>query len=63
MIDDQVAERISENADWPPMMDWRAFAEWIRVDESIVHIPSLKVGRRRMVNLVQLVEKLKEGEE
>lgn len=70
MIDDQVAERISENADWPPMMDWRAFAEWIRVDESIVHmwlhrayIPSIKIGRRRLVNLVQLVEQLKgEGE-
>lgn len=52
------------------MMEWRAFADWISVDHSIMHmwlhrayIPSIKIGRRRLVNLVQLVEQLKgEGE-
>ena len=70
MLDDAITERISENADWPPMMEWRAFAEWCRVDESVVHmwvhrayIPTVKVGRRRMVNLVKLINDLKGDDE
>ncbi|MBD3657807.1 MAG: DNA-binding protein [Marinobacter sp.] len=51
-------------------MEWRAFAEWCRVDESVVHmwvhrayIPTVKVGRRRMVNLVKLINELKGDDE
>ncbi|GHD52480.1 hypothetical protein SAMN05216429_106137 [Marinobacter persicus] len=65
MVDDAITE-ISKKEDWPPVMEWRAFADWIRVDHSIVHmwlhrayIPSIRIGKRRMVNLVQLIEDLK----
>jgi hypothetical protein len=72
MLDDAMAESIIEKLQTgtPPMMDWRAFSDWISVEHSVVHmwlhrayIPSVKIGRRRMVNLVQLVEQLKEGAE
>ena len=55
--------------DWPPLMPWRQFAEWIREDPAIVrgwmdkgHLPTVKVGRRRLVNVVQVIEALREGE-
>ena len=68
MIDEPITESISDKlqSGTPPMMEWRAFADWISVDHSVVHmwlhrayIPSIKIGRRRLVNLVQLVEQLK----
>ncbi|MFP3979479.1 hypothetical protein [Marinobacter sp. KMM 10035] len=66
MLEHSITERITENADWPPLMEWRAFAQWCRVDESVMnmwvhraYVPTVKIGKRRLVNLVRLVEDLK----
>jgi hypothetical protein len=55
--------------DWPPVMPWRQFADWIKEDPSIVrgwvdkgYLPCVKIGKRRLVNLVQFIESLKDGE-
>lgn len=34
MIDEQLAERI-KGLNWPPLMEWRAFAERVRVDRRL----------------------------
>ena len=54
---------------WPPLMPWRQFADWIREDHAVVrgwidkgYIPCVKIGRRRLVNVVQVIEALREGE-
>lgn len=62
--------QINENcikSDFPPVMPWAEFAEWIRTEPEVVrgwvdkgYIPTVRIGRRRMVNVVQLVEELKE---
>jgi hypothetical protein len=71
MIDNDAQEVINEQAKgvFPPMMEWRRFAEWIGVDEGIVYnwmrrayLPTVKVGKYPMVNVVVLVERLREGE-
>ncbi|TBV13205.1 DNA-binding protein [Stutzerimonas kirkiae] len=55
----------------PPMMPWQAFADWIGMgDEPIVvrtwvergYLPSLKVGKRVMVNVALLTKELLERE-
>ena len=68
MIDDQVAERIKQ-LNWPPMMEWREFADWVRVDQGAVegwirrsYLPTIKIGRHRMVNILVLLQQL-DGEE
>lgn len=55
--------------DWPPLMPWRQFADWIREEHTVVrgwvdkgYLPCVKIGRRRLVNIVQVIEGLKEGE-
>lgn len=35
MIDEQLAERIKD-LNWPPLMDWREFADWVRVEPGVV---------------------------
>jgi hypothetical protein len=51
----------------PPLMPWQSFAEWIGMgDEPIVvrtwlergYLPSLKVGKRLMVNVALLSKQL-----
>ncbi|MFT0140696.1 DNA-binding protein [Alcanivoracaceae bacterium MT1] len=51
------------------MMAWSEFAEWIRQEPDVVrgwvdkgYLPTVKVGRRRMINVVLLVEQLRESE-
>lgn len=55
----------------PPVMPWRQFADWIRMgDEHDVvwgwirngYIPSHKVGKRTMVNVVLLTQQLLDKE-
>lgn len=55
----------------PPLMPWQKFAEWIGMgDEPVVvrtwvernYLPSLKVGKRTMVNVALLVRQLLEEE-
>jgi len=55
----------------PPLMPWPKFAEWIGMgDEPIVvrtwvergYLPSKKVGKRTMVNVVRLVQQLLDEE-
>ena len=70
MIDNGALEVIeNRRGEWPPVMEWRQFAEWIGVEESIVYnwmrrayLPTVKVGRYPMVNVVVLVDRLREGE-
>ena len=51
----------------PPVMLWREFADWIRMNEGhdVVeawikrgYLPTVKIGRHRMVNVAQLVQTL-----
>lgn len=49
----------------PPVMPWREFADWVRMDAEIVenwvkrgYLPTVKIGRYRMVNVAQLVQTL-----
>lgn len=57
----------------PPLMPWRDFANWIRMTEGhdVVegwikrgYLPTVKIGRHRMVNVAQLTQSLlnEEGE-
>lgn len=53
----------------PPLMAWRAFADWIRIDQGIVngwidqgYIPSVRVGKHRLVNVAKLSQSLLEEE-
>ena len=55
----------------PPVMPWREFADWIRMEAEVVenwvkrgYLPTVKIGRYRMVNVAQLVQQLlnEEGE-
>ena len=57
------------NGAFPPFMPWREFADWVREEHAVVrgwvdkgYLPCVKVGRRRLVNLVVLVEQLREAD-
>ena len=65
-----LGEAISNSKDWPPIMSWPEFADWIREPHGVVRgwvekglIPTVKVGRRRMVNVVALIDQLRESEQ
>lgn len=65
----EIGEGMNQRTDWPPLMPWAEFADWIRVSPQVVrgwvdkgHLPTVQVGRRRMVNVVALVDQLREGE-
>ncbi|MBV1789018.1 helix-turn-helix domain-containing protein [Marinobacterium sp. D7] len=54
----------------PPLMAWREFADWIRVDQNIVrgwcengHIPTVRIGKHRLVNVALLSHSCLEQEE
>ncbi|MDY0205098.1 MAG: DNA-binding protein [Pseudomonas sp.] len=56
----------------PPVMPWREFADWIRMSDGhdVVeawikrgYLPTVKIGRHRMVNVAQLVQSLLNEEE
>lgn len=68
MIDEQLAERIKQ-LNWPVLMDWREFADWVRVDQGVVegwikraYIPTHKIGRHHMVYIHRLLEQMEEEE-
>lgn len=68
MIDEQLAERIKD-LNWPPLMEWREFADWVRVEAGVVegwikraYIPTYKIGRHRMVDIVRLLRQMEEEE-
>lgn len=49
----------------PPVMAWRDFAEWIQFEADVVehwvkrgYLPTVKIGRYRMVNVALLVQQL-----
>ncbi|MFT0140803.1 DNA-binding protein [Alcanivoracaceae bacterium MT1] len=65
----ELGDAISNGPEWPPLMGWKDFAEWIRQKPDVVrgwvekgHLPTVRVGSRRMINVVLLVEQLREGE-
>jgi len=50
-------------------MDCRSFAEWIGVDATVVYawirrayIPAVKIGRYQMINVVALIDELRDGD-
>lgn len=56
----------------PPVMPWRDFANWIKMTEGhdVVeawikrgYLPTVKIGRYRMVNVAQFVQSLLSEEE
>jgi len=54
----------------PPVMPWREFADWVRMDVEVVenwvkrgYLPTVKIGRYRMVNVAQLTQSLLNEEE
>lgn len=68
MIDQELAERIKQ-LNWPPLMEWREFADWVRIDPGVVqgwihraYIPTVKIGRHRLVNILDLLKELESGE-
>ncbi|NLY17084.1 MAG: DNA-binding protein [Gammaproteobacteria bacterium] len=49
----------------PPVMPWRDFASWICMSEDLVehwvkrgYLPTVRIGRYRMVNVALLVQQL-----
>ncbi|MBR9827169.1 MAG: DNA-binding protein [Oceanospirillales bacterium] len=53
----------------PPLMAWREFADWIRIDQSIVrgwiengYLPSERIGKHRLINVALLSQQLLEKE-
>ncbi|GAB2586010.1 DNA-binding protein [Nitrincola alkalisediminis] len=53
----------------PPLMAWREFADWIRMDQAIVrgwiengYLPTERIGKHRLVNVVLLSKQLSEKE-
>lgn len=49
----------------PPVMPWREFADWIQISHDVVdmwirrgYLPTVKIGRYRMVNVIQLSHQL-----
>lgn len=60
---------IAPHPDWPPLMERSAFSDWCRVDLGIVNawidrgiLPSVKLGKHRLVNIVALVDQLRASE-
>lgn len=53
----------------PPLMPWRAFADWIQMEQSIVrgwvengYLPTERIGKHRLVNVALLSKQLLEKE-
>ncbi|MCP8686077.1 DNA-binding protein [Marinobacterium sedimentorum] len=51
----------------PPLMAWREFADWIRMEQSIVRgwiekglLPTERIGKHRLVNVSLLSKQLLE---
>lgn len=49
----------------PPVMPWRDFAAWIQLSEDVVehwvkrgYLPTVKIGRYRMVNVALFTQQL-----
>jgi len=55
---------------YPPVMSRQAFADWIGVSDGVVRgwvdrgeIPTVKIAKRRMVNVLAFVEMVQEAEQ
>jgi hypothetical protein len=53
----------------PPLMAWREFADWIRMEHGVVqgwiesgYLPSVRIGKHRLVNIALLSKNLMEEE-
>ncbi len=53
----------------PPLMAWREFADWIRMPQNVVqgwiesgYLPSVRIGKHRLVNIALLSKNLMEEE-
>lgn len=58
------------NAPMPPVMPWAVFADWVGLRPDIVrgmldrgHLPEVKIGKYRMINLALLQQQLIEVSE
>lgn len=59
------AEQLSKLLISPPVMPWRDFAAWIQLNDDVVehwvkrgYLPTIKIGRYRMVNVALLIQQL-----
>lgn len=59
------AEQIQKLLTAPPVLPWRDFAAWIQLSEDVVehwvkrgYLPTVKIGRYRMVNVALLTHQL-----
>lgn len=55
---------------YPPVMSRQVFADWIGVSDGVVRgwidrgeIPTVKIAKRRMVNVLAFVEMVQEAEQ
>lgn len=53
----------------PVLMQWREFADWIRMEQSVVkgwvengYLPTTRIGKHRLVNVALLSKQLLEME-
>jgi len=55
----------------PPVMPWRQFADWIRMDQEHEtvwawikrgYLPTVRIGKHRLINVALLIRQLEEKE-
>lgn len=64
---ESISEQVTKHPEFPPLMAWAHFADWVRVEHGVFqawmdrgYIPTVKVGKHRLVNVVLLVDQLRE---
>lgn len=66
MEEEQLTYKAIQSA--PPVLPWAVFADWVGLRPDVVrgmldkgHLPEVKVGKYRMVNVALLTRQLLEG--
>lgn len=62
-----INDQVTKHPEFPPLMAWPEFADWVHVEHGVFqawmdrdYIPTVKIGKRRLVNVVALVDQLRE---
>ncbi len=70
-METEVIDRLELPAGSPPVMPWRQFADWIRMDQEHEtvwgwikrgYLPTVLIGKHRLVNVAALIRQLEEKE-
>lgn len=70
-METEAVDRLELPAGSPPLMPWRQFADWIRMDQDheLVwgwirrgYLPTVLIGKHRLVNVAALIRQLEEKE-